>query len=189
MTRRLVIAPRWSGTARSDFYPWLGEQLAADPDRRFAPVDALDLPEPGHPRHATWPPAIAAALGRDPAQLAATVLLAHSVGCQAALHALAALPDGARVSALLAVAGWWQVDEPWPTIVPWQTQLPDLERVRASVGRILVLLSDDDPFTRDHAGNASLWRERLGADVVLVPGARHFNAAHEPAVLAALRSL
>jgi predicted alpha/beta hydrolase family esterase len=186
MSRRLIIVPRWSGNARSDFYPWLGQQLAADPALPFDPVEALDLPEPGHPRLDTWPPAIAAALGDDPAN---TVVLAHSVGCQATLHALASLPDGARISALLAVAGWWQVDEPWPTIVPWQTQLPDLARVRDRVGRVVVMLSDDDPFTRDHAGNATLWRERLGADTILVPGARHFNVSEAPAVLAALRSL
>lgn len=189
MSRRLVIVPRWAGRPGSDFYPWLGEQLAADPGQPYAPPLALDLPEPGHPRIDSWPPAIAAALGRDPAVLANTVVLAHSVGCQATLHALATLPDGARISALLAVAGWWQVDEPWPTIVPWQTQLPDLARARAAVSRVVVLLSDDDPFTRDHANNAALWRERLAAEIVVVPGARHFNASEAPAVLAALRSL
>lgn len=187
MSRRLVIVPRWAGTARSDFYPWLAEQLAADPALPFAPVTALDLPEPGHPRQETWPPAIAEALGDDPTLLANTVVLAHSVGCQASLHALATLPG--PIAALVAVAGWWSVDAPWPTIVPWQTQLPDLERVRARVGRIVVLLSDDDPFTSDHTGNAALWRERLGAEVVLVAGARHFNASEAPAVLATLRSL
>lgn len=185
MARRLVIVPRWSGTARSDFYPWLGQQLAAD----GITVEALDLPEPGHPRHDTWPPAIARALGSDPAVLADTIVLAHSVGCQASLHALASLPGGSRISALLCVAGWWQVDEPWPTIVPWMTRLPDLARARDRVDRIVVLLSDDDPFTRDHAANAALWRERLGAEVLLVPGARHFNSPDAPAVLAALRSL
>jgi predicted alpha/beta hydrolase family esterase len=192
MARRLIIVPRWSGNARSDFYPWLGEQLAADPARapqaRWS-IEALDLPEPGHPRHDTWPPAIAEALGRDPAVLADTVVLAHSVGCQASLHALATLPEGTQISALLCVAGWWQVDEPWPTIVPWQTRLPDLARVRDRVARIIVLLSDDDPFTRDHAANAALWRERLGAEVILVAGARHFNTPEAPAVLATLRSL
>lgn len=59
----------------------------------------------------------------------------------------------------------------------------------SDVGRIIVLLADDDPFTRDHASNAALWRERLGAEVVLVPGARHFNVSEASAVLATLRSL
>lgn len=54
----------------------------------------------------------------------------------------------------------------------------------------MVLLSDDDPFTTDWAGNAALWRERLAAEVILARGGRHFNNVQEPAVLAALlRSL
>jgi predicted alpha/beta hydrolase family esterase len=189
MQRRLLIVPRWSGRADSDFYPWLREQLAALPDAPFAEVVVPELPDPDAPRIDTWPPAILAALGTDPALLARTVVLAHSVGCQATLHALAALPDGVRIAGMLAVAGWWHVDRPWPAIVPWQSQLPDLARVRAALGSLLVLLSDDDPFTSDHAGNAALWQERLGARVQRVPGGKHFNTPTSPVVLAALRSL
>jgi hypothetical protein len=189
MQRRLLIVPRWSGRAGSDFYPWLREQLAASPDAPFSEVVVPELPDPDAPRIDTWPPAILAALGTDPALLARTVVLAHSVGCQATLHALAALPDGVHVAGMLAVAGWWQVDRPWPAIVPWQSQFPDLARVRAALGALLVLLSDDDPFTSDHAGNAVLWQERLGARIQLVPGGKHFNTPTSEPVLAALRTL
>ncbi|PCC72324.1 hypothetical protein SAMN02745121_01527 [Nannocystis exedens] len=186
---RLLVVPRWAGTPRSDYYPWLVDALAAAPGRPLDPVVVADLPNPGTPRLDTWPPAIARLLGDDPAVLQDTFVLGHSVGCQAALHALAALPAGARVAGMLAVAGWWTVDEPWPTILPWQDNLPDLERVRAAVPRLTVLLTDGDPFTRDYHANAALWRGRLGAEVEVVPGARHFNAAQEPAVLAALLRL
>ncbi len=189
MSRRLVIVPRWSGRAGSDFYPWLTRELAARPELGYAPVVVPDLPEPEMPRIDTWPPAIAAALGDDREQLADTVVLAHSVGCQASLHALASLPDGARVAALVAVAGWWHVDAPWPAILPWQTRLPDLTRARAAASQIVVILSDDDPFTSDHVGNAAQWREQLGARVVLVRGGKHFNASEAPDVLETLRTL
>ncbi|MCY1055527.1 alpha/beta hydrolase [Nannocystis sp. SCPEA4] len=186
---RLLVVPRWAGTPRSDYYPWLVDALADAPGRPFAPVIVADLPEPGHPRIHTWPPAIGRLLGDDPAVLADTFVMGHSVGCQALLHALAALPAGARVAGMLAVAGWWRVDDPWPAILPWQDRLPDLARVRATVPSLTVLLSDGDPFTGDYRENAAQWRERLGAEVEVVPGARHFNAAEEPAVLATLLRL
>ncbi|MBA3545500.1 MAG: alpha/beta hydrolase [Nannocystis sp.] len=189
MQRRLIIIPRWSGRAGSDFYPWLQRELATLPDTPFAEVMVPELPDPDAPHPGTWPPAILAALGTDPELLARTVVLAHSVGCQATLHALAALPDGVHIAAMLAVAGWWQVDRPWPAIVPWQSAHPDLARVRAAVRSLLVLLSDDDPFTADHVGNAAMWQERLGAAVQLVPGAKHFNVPTSAPVLAALRTL
>ena len=47
----------------------------------------------------------------------------------------------------------------------------------------------DDPFTADFARNRRLWEERLGAEVVLIPGARHYNSAEEPAVLEAVLRL
>lgn len=186
MSLRLVVVPRWAGTPRSDYYPWLAAQLAAAPDSPFESVIVADLPDPGRPRLDTWPPAIAGLLGDDQAVLEDTFVLGHSVGCQALLHALASLPAGARVAGMLAVAGWWRVDEPWPAIRPWQDQLPDLERVRAALPALTVLLSDDDPFIRDYAMNGTLWRERLDAQIELIPGGRHFNGAEEPAVLATL---
>lgn len=155
----------------------------------FAAVQVCDLPDPGTPRLDTWPPGVARVLGEDPSALADTFVLGHSVGCQAALHAIAGLPDGARIAGMLAVAGWWTVDRPWPTITPWIEQTPDLARVRAACPRISVLLSDDDPFTADHASNAALWRARLAAEVTLAPGAKHFNGSPAPEVLAALGRL
>jgi len=59
------------------------------------------------------------ALGDDPEALAATVLMGHSVGVQAAMRALARLGDGRRVRGLLCVAGWWSVDAPWPALLAW----------------------------------------------------------------------
>jgi len=60
MQRRLVIVPRWSGRASSDFYPWPREQLAALQGAPFAEVIVPELPDPDAPRIDTWPPAILA---------------------------------------------------------------------------------------------------------------------------------
>ena len=87
----------------------------------------------------------------------------------------------------VVVASRWDVDEPWPSILPWQSLGHDAEHIHAALGRPLVLLSDDDPFTSDWRRNRDEWVERLDADVRVHPGAKHFNAARESAVLAAIR--
>ena len=190
--RRLLIVPRWAGRPESDYYPWLLARLATEHPGLFAEARVLLLPRPELPDVDAWPAAIAAELqapGQDAAALEQTYVLAHSVGCQALLRALRGLAPGpGGIGGALCVAGWWQIDRPWDSIRPWLEPMDGLERARAAVRTLRVLLSDNDPFTADHVGNAERWQQ-LGAGVRLAPGGRHFNNAEEPAVLAALLEL
>ncbi len=186
---RLLIVPRWAGRPESDYYPWLLSELGSAHAGLFAQARVLDLPRPELPDVVAWPAAIAAALRSDPDGLSKTYVLAHSVGCQALLRALAQLPEGAKLGGALCVAGWWEIDQPWDSIRPWLAPVPELARARAALAKLLVLLSDNDPFTADHVKNRKQWEERLGATVRLVPGGRHFNAAQEPEVVVELRAL
>lgn len=176
MIERVVVMPRWSGTPESDWYPWLRAALG----EWGGALDVLTLPDKDAPRIEACLAAIEAAV--DEATLGSTLLVGHSVGCQVMVRWLARR-SGARAAGLLAVAGWWSVDAPWPSIVPWIESPVDTERARAAVERVVVLLSDDDPFTADHAANARAWVARMGAEVRAVPGAKHFNGSVEPAVL------
>jgi uncharacterized protein len=180
MNRTLTIVPRWAGHAASDFYPWLLRERPAG----FASARALDMPSPQTPTPEAWVPALAEAMGPRPAP--GTVLMGHSVGCQSVLRYLATLPAGSCLEGVVLVAAWWNVDTPWDSLRPWLDPALDWAHLRTTARRFLVLLSDNDPFTSDFRENARVWTERLGAEVVLVPGARHFNGAQEPAVREAL---
>jgi len=90
--------------------------------------------------------------------------------------------DGLRPDAA-AMAGWFEVDEPWPDILPWMTEAIDLASTRASAGAVRVLLSDDDPFTRDVVEQQRRFESELGASVRIVPGAGHFNSRGHAEVL------
>lgn len=182
---RVLIVPRWAGSPTSDYYPWLIGALKA----RFGEgveVRALAMPEPSAPRIDTWPPRLLAEAGEDRGALRRTLLVGHSVGCQTVLRALAAMDEDASVAGVLLVAAWFRVDRPWETIVPWMADDYDVKRARARTPWLDVLLSDNDPFTADFEATAADLRARAGAEVTVVPGAKHFNAAEEPAVLSAL---
>lgn len=182
---RLIVIPRWAGTPASDFYPWLRDRLAHEQPQPFESVAVLDMPQPQVPTVRAWVDAVLQAIGDDRTDRERTVLMGHSVGCQAVLRALAELPEGAVVRAVLGVAGWFTVDEPWPTLLPWIQSPFDAERARRAAGRICVLLGDNDPFTADAAGTARVFGERLGAECEIIPGGRHFNRTEEPEVLRA----
>jgi len=98
----VLIVPRWGGTGADDWYPWLRAKLDV-------PTTVARLrPEPGAPT-------IKASVGElrrvaPPDTLAGTLLVGHSVGCQALLRYVASLPLGTNVGGLVAVAGWFSVD-------------------------------------------------------------------------------
>jgi pimeloyl-ACP methyl ester carboxylesterase len=146
-------------------------------------TDAVPLLPPDAPDLAATVAAARAHLG--PAdQAERTLVLGHSVGVQATLRATSELPEGVSVGALLLVAGWWTVDRPWPSIVPWIETPFAWERTRTAARRRVVLLSSNDPFTADVDRTRHLFEERIGADVRIHDGAKHFNATEEPSVLA-----
>jgi hypothetical protein len=198
MTKRVVIVPRWSGHERDDWYPWIREQLGKDPGGGLQ-VEVVELPNPNAPVIEQCVAALQSALGTRAEDLRSTLLVGHSVGCQALLRYLAELraaDQGAGSDAerpvgpehLLCIAGWWMIDEPWPSIRPWIDTSIDLPSLQSNItGGVTVLLSDDDPFTSDWRANKATWEQRLDADVRVVQGGRHFNAAQEPVVLELLR--
>lgn len=180
---RVVVVPRWGATPEDDWYPFIARELGEHA------VQILAMPEPSRPTLEAWVPAVSAALGDDPYALAQTLLVGHSVGAQAALRALAALGSGRAVARLLCVAGWFSVDARWDEIRPWIEAPIDDAAVAEGAHRIRVLLSTDDPFTTDHEANARAWADRFDAEVVVVPGARHFDATQAPTVLEQIREL
>jgi len=174
----LLIIPRWGGTADHDFYPWLRGRLG-----EVVRVDHVVLANPP-----TIDEALEVMVPRLERADARTIVLGHSVGVQAAMRALAAARRPTPLAALIAVAGWFTVDRPWPTIVPWIETPFDHVAMRAAVRELRVLLSDDDLFTADFRATRARF-EQLGATVELEPGAKHFNAVEEPAVERVVRAV
>lgn len=182
MIKRVVVVPRWGGGPDSDFYPWLDEQLSEG-----VSVVRHTFLRPDAPRIDEWASVILAQLWEAPED---ALIVGHSVGCRAALHALSRLRPGVRVGGLLCVAGWWRVDSPWAGLAPWLRPVPGLQRACAALGgRCRVLLSDNDPHTTDQGANKARWETMARAQVSIVPGAAHFSRAEEPAVLGAVREM
>jgi predicted alpha/beta hydrolase family esterase len=177
VTLNVLVLPRWGATKTSDWMPWAAHHLTV-------PMTVADLkPSPQAPEIEPCVEEVQRLLV-DPAH---TVLVGHSVGCQGVMRAAARLPEGVTVAAVVLVAGWFWVDDVWEGIRPWVDTPLDDAAVRRACPRIEVLLSDDDPFTRDHRATATAFQRRLGARVTLVRGGGHFDSEQEPGVLEAIR--
>lgn len=181
MIDRVVITPRWGASAGDDWYPWLAAELADVGAVVIAPL----CPTPDMPRIADCLSALDEVGAADPAR---TMFVGHGVGCQALVRWMADRHVG-RVGGLLCVAGWWTVDNPSPELQPWLDEPLHASAIRDAAPRMTVLLSDDDPCTADWTRTRRDWEKRLGARVTVLPGAGHFTAGREPAVLDAARAL
>ncbi|HYM64017.1 MAG TPA: alpha/beta hydrolase [Gaiellaceae bacterium] len=180
--RRLGIVHRWGGAPGADWYPWLRDELRALDPPPFDAIGIPELPAPDTPRPETWVPALAEWLGEDPRDRAATVLVGHSIGCQTIVRSLA--EGGPPVEGCLLVAPWFWLDEDSrdETSELWATPLDDAA-ARAAAGKVVALLSRDDPYTSDWEANARACEARVGAEVVVEPGGGHFTGDREPKVL------
>lgn len=184
--RRLVVVHRWAGRPEVDFYPWLRRTLSRSRPAPFDEIRVPVMPNPNHPTIEAWVDALTRVMGRPTPALSRAVLIGHSVGAQAVLRWLSTLPPGTSVAGVLLVAPWLTIDDPWAEIAPWCETPLDLPRIRRAAPRIRALVSDDDPFTKDHDRTALALRNGIGADVRVVSGRGHFDHETEPSVLDAV---
>ncbi len=183
---RLIVLPRWGGHPDSDWYPWIRRE--AEATGLFDEVTPWSLPDPDLPVIADCVQAFLAKLGSDPVQRADTMVVAHSVGAQVVLRALAAELDPYPLRGVVAVAGWFRVDDIRETSAPWAEPIHHLGGAVVACGRLVNLVSDNEPMIRDWWANAWAWME-AGAHVKVVPGRGHFMEADEPAVWDALLAM
>ncbi len=184
-----VLVPRWGGKASSDWYPWFEEQI---PEVCIMPAVPKDAPPEA------WQQAVTNALPTDPEQFSETVVVTHSLGMHGLVMALNAAPSGPSLRGALLVAAWWDVDrafwdrieEPWSAIEPYLDYSFDQRAVQRRLGRAVALISDDDPIVSSPVDRTKhLLESRLGCEVRICPGRKHFNQPQEPDVVTVLREL
>jgi predicted alpha/beta hydrolase family esterase len=194
--KEVFIVPRWAGAPHDDWYPWLGNQLqgvAAEDSIDYRihtlKMPAWDLPIIGQAVEYLQQVLPPEKLNQD------IILVGHSVGCLAILHYLASVakenPEAKQVGGVLCVAGWFSVDSPWQDIQNWMDAPIDFEAARRLIptDKMIVLLSDDDPYTSGYQDNERLWVERLRSQVSILPGRQHFSAQLDFDVRDAVRDL
>lgn len=182
--KRAFIVHGWDGAPDEGVFPWLKEQLE---ERRFE-VHVPAMPDPLHPRIETWVPYLAGRVGSFDEE---TFFVGHSIGAQTVLRYLASLHEDSRVGGAVFLAGWLNLtdaayeDEDDRDIGrPWRETPIDWERARHVVKRFVAIFSDDDPLVP--LSDKELFRERLGAEIVVEHGKGHFSGSSGITELASL---
>ena len=168
--KRVFIVHGWGGNPDEAWMPWLDRELTA----AGFDVKRIAMPHPDEPTIHDWVQALADVIGTPDRE---TNLVGHSVGCQTIMRYLASLASPS-VGRLVFVAPWFGLVNLEPGEEPiakaWLETPIDTDDVRKSAAGILAIFSDDDPVVP--LTNVDVFRERLGAQTVVLHGKGHFSA-------------
>ncbi|OHA08801.1 MAG: hypothetical protein A3B37_00415 [Candidatus Sungbacteria bacterium RIFCSPLOWO2_01_FULL_59_16] len=175
MSKRVFIVHGWDGDPEEGWFPWLKRELEV---REFQ-VTVPAMPESSAPKIEQWVAHLSRVVGESDEH---TYLVGHSIGCQTILRYLETLPEEAKVGGVILVAGWMTLTPAaTPTATdrdlakPWLETPLDWKRVKERGGHFAAILSDNDPYVPME--NAELFREKLGAEVVVEHAKGHFSGS------------
>lgn len=169
--KRAIIVHNWSGSPKSNWYPWLKVAL----EKKGFEVQVPAMSERDDPVIADWVGTLERIVGDSDEH---TYFVAHSIGCQAVMRYLAA--GSKKAGGCVFVAGWFKMenleDEETEEIAkPWIETPIDFTGVLAATSNVTVFLSDNDPYGQV-SENKRMFQENLNAAVVVLHNKGHFTA-------------
>jgi uncharacterized protein len=182
--KRIYIFPRYSGDENSDWYQKAKKELMLrDAQTLVIPLSFPNWDKPEIPEFLSF---VEHAIPLNELD-ETTYFVGHSVGCRAVLRFLNEMlkkKQSLKIGGLMFVAGWWTIDNAWSQLEQWINFTADYPKIREMCnGNVITLLSDNDPYTYDYRQNKKHWEEKLKADVLVIPGAKHFNnEGHEEVI-------
>lgn len=173
MKKKAFIIHGWDGYPEEGWFPWAKTKLQELKYETHIP----SMPNPHDPKIEPWVETLTNLVGA-PDQ--SCVFIGHSIGCQTILRYLEALPDGTKVNKVILVAPWLHlsekalVDERTRAIAaPWIDRPIDLIRVRERAAKFICIFSDDDDWVP--LSDGEIFREMLGAEIIIERGKAHFS--------------
>ncbi len=168
--KRAVIVHCWGGYPEYCWYPWVKKELEA----RGFQVDVPVFPDTENPEMGKWVSKLQEVVGQPDEEL---YLIGHSIGCATIMRYLETLGADQKIGGLVMVAGFSEnigADE----IQSFFETLIDLEKIKTKVKNgTVVVHSDNDPYV--DLKYSDIFKEKLGAEVIVKPGAEHFSGSIE----------
>ena len=178
MRERAFIIHGYLGYPTEAWLPWLKAML----EKRGYQVWLPAMPHPDRPTIPEWVDFIGKLVGKPDSR---TVMIAHSLGCDAVLHYLETLGESAMsVGKTVLVASRFPAGmspeeadkkiEGDEVLKPWLTARVDPKNVKMAAGKCTVILSDNDPYIPIAEAKAS-FQENFAAEIIVEHRKGHFN--------------
>jgi uncharacterized protein len=165
MTKRAFLLHGWEGNPHSNWLPWLKWKLE---EEKFA-VSTPALPETMNPKMESWVSKLSYEIGKPDVD---TYLVGHSLGCITILRYLETLTLDRRIGGAVLVAGFSD-DLGYAELSNFFSKPIDWEKIKSRCGKFVCIHSDNDPYVP--LKFADIFKEKLGAEIVVKHGYEHFN--------------
>lgn len=163
--KRIFIIHGWEGTPKSNWFPWLKEQLEDRGLEVIVPV----MPNTDYPVFSEWLDYLKNIIVKADEE---TYFIGHSLGVVAILRYLESLPSQQKIGGVVMVAGFSESLGIAETESFFATPL-NYEKVKNFAGKFIAINSDNDPYVPLKKGE--ILRDKLGAELIVVQGGSHLN--------------
>ena len=167
---KVYLIHGWGGNSKGDWFVWLEKEL----EKRGIKVEAPDMPE-------TWTPTIKKWVGKLNEIVKAdeeTILVGHSIGCQAVMRYLEQLPEKKKVKVAILVAGWISLteetlDEEYTKEIAdeWLNTRLDFDKIGNNAEKFIIINSDNDPYVE--LSDAEILEKELEAEKIILHNKGH----------------
>jgi len=169
MSKKVVIAHRWSGSSKSDWYPWLGRELEEKGHKVIIP----EMGDTDKPTISEWVGNLREAIGEQNEDV---YIIAHSISCQTTMRYLSNI--NRQLGGVVFVAPWFHLknledEETREVAKPWLETSIDLVKVKKQAGKLVCFFSDNDPYVP--LSDKDVFAYELGAEVILMKSMGHFT--------------
>jgi len=168
--KRAIIVHCWEGYPEYCWYPWVKKELEAKGFQVGVPA----LPNTEKPKLDEWLPMLKEVIGQADEDL---YLIGHSLGCITIMRYLESLEEKQKIGGAVFVAGFTE-NVGYDEIKTFFETPVDLDRIKSKAENGFVAIhSDDDPYV--DLKYADLFKEKLGAEIIIKHNAKHFSGAIE----------
>ncbi len=177
--KKVIIIHGWEGSPQANWFPWLKKEL----ETKGFVVEVPTMPNTMHPTLEGWLTHLKKITGEPNEN---TYFVGHSLGVITILRYLESLEDK-KVGGIILVAGF---PEPigYEEINTFFAKPLNYQRIKKAVDKIIAIHSNSDPYVP--LKNGEILEEKIGAKLIIIPNAGHFNAedgfTELPAVLEAI---
>ncbi|MFA5986373.1 MAG: DUF1749 domain-containing protein [Parcubacteria group bacterium] len=163
--KKVFIVHGWSGSAQSDWLPWMKDELSA----KNISAEVLQMPIADFPQMDEWVKYLHTKIGTPNEEI---FLVGHSLGCMAIMRYVESLAENEKIGGMLLVSGFSH-SIGIPYLESFFTSPLDYDKVARSVMQKVFINSDNDPYVPLAEGK--VLEEKLGGKLIVLNDVGHIN--------------